>query len=86
MVGGEITEYIELTCIPNPNGGKPYFDPPYNHITNPFPPCIVEVFGKFKAQARLLNVIVVTHSFYELNYFDTFCDDLHSFSRIKVNR
>lgn len=42
----KLVEFIEVTCKENPNGGKPYFDPPYNHIVNPFPPCFEEVYGK----------------------------------------
>ena len=30
--------YLELSCINDPNGGPPFWDPPYDHDINPFPP------------------------------------------------
>ena len=36
-----IVEFIDLTCINDPSGGKPYWDPPYEHGTVPFPNCVI---------------------------------------------
>ena len=42
MYDGTIESHIELTCINDPTGGSspPYWDPPYDHVTNPFPKCV----------------------------------------------
>ena len=42
MYGGTIVSHIELTCINDPTGGSspPYWDPPYDHVFNPFPKCV----------------------------------------------
>jgi hypothetical protein len=37
--------YLELSCINDPNGGPPFWDPPYDHEINPFPIC--EVLRKY---------------------------------------
>lgn len=41
-LGDETLDYIELTCKIDPKTKAPFFDPPYNHKFNPFPPCIIE--------------------------------------------
>ena len=42
MKDGTLVTFIELTCINDPTGGSspPYWDPPYDHDTNPFPKCV----------------------------------------------
>ena len=42
MKDGSLVTHIDLTCINDPTGGSspPYWDPPYDHDTNPFPNCV----------------------------------------------
>jgi len=36
-----LVSVIELTCINDPNGGTPIWDPPYDAVVNPLPFCYV---------------------------------------------
>lgn len=40
------SEFLELTCTANPDGGRPYFMPFYDHDIQPFPDCVVATDGK----------------------------------------
>ena len=48
MQDGTQKQSIDLICINDPNGGPPYFYPPYEHDTNPFPPCVI--LRKYKSE------------------------------------
>ncbi len=45
--------YLELSCINDPNGGPPFWDPPYDHNIIPFPPC--EILRKYCSGWKLKN-------------------------------
>ena len=32
---------VHLTCINDPSGGPPYWDPPYDGVITPFPTCVL---------------------------------------------
>jgi hypothetical protein len=35
------SSYLEMTCINDPDGGSPVWNPPYDAVINPFPPCVI---------------------------------------------
>ena len=46
MRAGELTlnstaDTIDLVCKNGANDAPPYWDPPYDHLVNPFPECVV---------------------------------------------
>ena len=41
-----LVSYLDMTCKNDPEGGPPIWDPPYDNVIIPFPPCVP--VGKYK--------------------------------------
>ena len=47
-LGNTTQDFIDVTCKTDPTSNQPYFDPPYDHLNNPFPECeLVETTCKY---------------------------------------
>ena len=51
LAENNFTSYLDLECINDPEGGPPFWSPPFDNDINPFPTCVT--LGKLSSKVRL---------------------------------
>ena len=54
---GHLETYINLTCINDPHATPwrsepPYWDPPFDHLHNPFPKCVLQCKYWYRCKSK----------------------------------